>query len=93
VNQADGCRLEVKSPIEEVPNRSRDFATVSFQCEMAGRIEMDLGCGIIPLERFGAGRQEKRIVLSPYCEKWRLVLSELLLKSRVKRDVTFVVAE
>ena len=38
-------------------------------------------------------RQEEGIVLAPNCQKGWLVLAEVLLKHRVKRDVALIVAE
>src|SRR4029450_4451176 len=47
----------------------------------------------VTLERLGAWRQEKRIVLAPSCQKRRLVLAKVGLEFGIERDVALVVAE
>src|SRR5260370_11171538 len=64
-----------------------------FEGEVSGVEEWDDGGGNVTLERLGAGRQEKRVVLSPSCQKRRLVLAKIGLKFGIERDVALVVAE
>src|SRR3546814_3140144 len=49
--------------------------------------------GIVAFERLRSRRQEERIVLAPDRQEWRLVGAEILLESRVERDVALIVAE
>src|SRR6516165_11268241 len=64
-----------------------------FQREVTGVEESDDCVGDVALERFGARRQEKRVVLAPSCEKRRLVLAKIGLEFGKQRDVALVVAE
>src|ERR1700722_4800857 len=66
---------------------------MGFQREMAGVEEAQSGAGNIALERFGARRQEERIVLAPHRQERRLVFAEIVLEGRIERDVALVVAE
>src|ERR1700679_1508466 len=65
---------------------------MGFQRKMAGIEEAHGGARDVALERFGARRQEERIVLAPHREEGRLVFAEIRLEGRVKRDVALVVA-
>src|SRR5882757_224353 len=78
---------------QEIADGSRDFGGVGFQREMAGVEEAYRGVWNIALERFGAGRQEERIVLAPHRQEQRIVGAEIILEGRVERDVALVVAE
>ena len=49
--------------------------------------------GNIAFERFGAGRQEERIVLAPDRQERRPMLTEVVLERRIERDIALVVAE
>ena len=60
-----GCR----SQGEEVADRRRDLGGMGLQREMAGVEEADLRVRDVALERFGAGRQEERIVLPQTARK------------------------
>jgi hypothetical protein len=60
----------------------------SARCQRSGNCSRD-----VALECLRAGRQEERIVLTPYGEEWWFVCAELVLKSRIERDVAFLVAE
>src|SRR6516164_7501553 len=47
----------------------------------------------VALERLGALRQEKRVVLAPHRQEGRLVGAEIVLEHRVEREVALVVPE
>ena len=51
-----------------------------FQGEVSGIKEANDRARVVPLERFGAGRQEEWIVLAPHRQEWRLVRTEVFLK-------------
>jgi hypothetical protein len=55
--------------------------------------EAHLSVSNVTLERLGALRKEKRIVLAPRCQKRRLVLAKIGLEFGIQRDVALVVAE
>ena len=60
---------------------------------MTGVVKVKLCVGVIAGERFGAGGQEERVGVAPYREQWRAPRAEVLLKLRIKRDVTRVIEE
>src|ERR1700735_1098831 len=60
---------------QELEHGGGDFVGMGFQSEMAGVEELDGGVGHIAAIGFGARRNEKHIVLSPYGEEGRLVLA------------------
>ena len=60
---------------------------------MAGVEEAHVSVWNVTLERLGARRQEKRVVLAPSCQKRRLVLAKIGLEFGIQRDVALVVAE
>ena len=64
-----------------------------LQREMAGVEETDVRIRNVALECLGAWRQEERIVLAPDRQQRRLVRAEIILESRIERDVALVVAE
>src|SRR5258708_1427106 len=64
-----------------------------LQREVAGVEEANARTGNVAPEGLGAGRQKERIVLAPRRQQWRLVGAEVILESRIERDVAFVVAE
>ena len=64
-----------------------------LQREVPGIEEAHECAGDIPLECLRAARQEERVVLSPYGQKGRLAVAEILLEGRVKRDVALVITE
>ena len=78
---------------EEVTDRCRDLTSMRFQREVAGVEEANNGVGNVALEGLRTRRQEKRIVLAPYGEEWRLVGAEVVLEGRIECDVALVVAE
>jgi hypothetical protein len=78
---------------EEVAYGRRYLVGVRFQREVPSVEETNDRTGNVALERLGTGRQKERIVLAPHREDRRLVRAEVLLKSRVERDVALVVAE
>src|ERR1700681_2230563 len=78
---------------EEFADGCGDLRGVRLQREMAGVKEADDRIGNVAPERLGAGRQKERIVLAPHREEGRLVRAEIVLESRIERDVALVVAE
>src|SRR6202046_3070366 len=76
---------------QELEHGGGDFVGVSLQGEVAGVEELDGRVGIVSAIGFGAGRNEKYVVLSPYGEEGRFVLTEVGLKFRVKFYVGRVV--
>src|SRR5437868_6134297 len=76
-----------KSGGEEVADFRCDLGGVRLQRKMAGVEEADDRVGNVALERLGAGWQEERVVLAPSGEEPRLVPAEVILESRVERDV------
>src|SRR6266511_3020809 len=86
-------RRVAESASEEIADGCRDLSGMRFKREVSGIKEADDRIGNVALERFGTRRQEERIVLTPYSEERRLVGAEVVLESRVERDVTLVVAE
>src|SRR5580704_337786 len=72
---------------EKLEHRGSDFVGMGFQREMAGVEKLDCRVGIVAAISFGSGRDEKHIVLSPYGEEGRLVLTEVGLKFRVHLHV------
>src|SRR5258708_2609169 len=76
---------------EEVPDCRGDLLGVRLQREMAGIEETDDRAGNVALERLGAGRQEEGVVLAPSRQQRRLVPAEVVLESRVERDIALVV--
>src|ERR1700735_394276 len=76
---------------QELEHGGGDFVGVSLQGEVAGVEELDCGVGHVSAIGFGARRNEKHIVLSPYGEEGRLVLAEVGLKFRVKFHIRRVV--
>src|SRR3984885_1080633 len=60
---------------------------------MAGVKEANPRTGNVAPEGLGAGRQKERIVFAPRRQQWRLVGAEVVLESRIERNVALVVAE
>ena len=56
---------------EKVAHRRGYLRDVSFESEMPGVEELHFRIGIVPLEGFGTGRKEERIVLAPYRKQRR----------------------
>src|SRR5262245_24787678 len=77
----------------EVTDRRRDLSRMRFQREVARLEEADHGTWNVALERLGARRQEKRIVLAPHREERRPSRAEVFLELRVQRDIAGVVEE
>src|SRR6266540_1896773 len=86
-------RRVAESASEEIADGCRDLSGMRFKREVSGIKEADDRIGNVALERFGTRRQEERIVLTPYSEERRLVGAEVVLESRVERDVTLVGAD
>ena len=60
---------------------------------MTGVEEVDNRSRNVALKCLRAGRQEERIVLTPHREKRRFMCAEVVLKSRIERDVALVISE
>src|SRR6266478_9154039 len=78
---------------EEFAHGCGDLFGMRLQREMAGVEEANGRTGNVAPEGFGAGRQKERIVLAPHRQERRLVCAEVVLESRIERDVALVVAE
>src|SRR3984885_7543508 len=78
---------------QEVANGRGDLRGMRLQREVPGVKEPHHRVRDVAPERLGAGRQEERIVLPPHRQEARLMGPEVVLKCRVKRDVTLVVTE
>ena len=83
---AAGVRRVAKSAREELADCCRDLLGMRFQREVTGVEESDDCVGDVALERFGARRQEKRVVLAPSCQKRRSVLAKIGLEFGIQRD-------
>src|SRR5207245_10844224 len=70
-----------------------DLFGMRLEREMAGVEEANDRTGNVAPESFGAGRQKERIVLAPHSQEWRLVRAEVVLESRIERNIALVVAE
>src|SRR5258708_36410022 len=84
-----GSRRELL--LEEVANCARNLLVVSFKCEVAGVIEMDLRVWVISPERVGATGQEERVVLAPDSKYWWALCPEILLELRIQGDIARVI--
>src|SRR5262249_15339107 len=78
---------------QEVGDDSRNLGGMGLKREMAGVEETHHCIRDVALERFGAWRDEERIVPAPHREETRLVIAEIVLEGRVERDVVPVVSE
>src|SRR5580692_10884478 len=72
---------------------SGDLIRMGLQCEVTRIEEAHRGIWDVALECVGARGKKERIVLAPYREQGRLVLSEVLLKGWVHRYVGCVVSK
>ena len=66
---------------EEVAHRRPDLRCASFQCEVAGVQKAHFRLRDVAPVGFGAGREERRVVLAPDREQRRSVRPEVLLGS------------
>src|SRR6266567_6439619 len=78
---------------QEIADCHSDLVTVRLEGEVAGVEVAHVSVWNVTLERLGARRQEKRVVLAPSCQKRRLVLAKIGLEFGIQRDVALVVAE
>lgn len=78
---------------KKATNSDSDLGRVGFKSKMASVVEVDLGSGIIALERFGTWGQEKRVVFAPNGQQRWLFRPEVFLELRIKRYVTGIVQE
>ena len=60
---------------------------MAFEGEMSAGYEMDFGIGHIALEGIGSGRDERRVILTPYGQQWWLVITQILLELRIEGHV------
>ena len=77
--------------MKEINHQFGNLRVMAFKCEMSAGDEMDFGFGQVALEGFGTFRDERRVVLSPDSQQWRLVGTEVLLKLRVEGNVRAIV--
>src|SRR6516225_8974668 len=78
---------------KEIADRRSDLVTVRLEGEVAGVKEAHVSVWNVTLERLGACRQEKRVVLAPSGQERRLVLAKIGLEFGIQGDVALVVAE
>src|SRR5215470_19863760 len=71
---------------QEIADCRSDLVTVCLEGEVAGVEEAHVSVWNVTLERLGARRQEKRVVLAPSCQKRRLVLAKIGLEFGIQRD-------
>jgi hypothetical protein len=86
------CRASLGAR-QKIADCRSDLVTVRLEGEMAGVKEAHVSVWNVTLERLGARRQEKRVVLAPSCQKRRLVLAKVGLEFGIQRDIALVVAE
>src|SRR5262245_34774823 len=86
------CRASLGAR-QEIADCRSDLITMRLEGEVAGVEEAHVSVWNVTLERLGARRQEKRVVLAPSCQKRRLVLAKIGLEFGIQRDVALVVAE
>src|SRR5215471_19957964 len=86
------CRASLGAR-QEIADCRSDLVTVRLEGEVAGVEEAHVSVWNVTLERLGARRQEKRVVLAPSCQKRRLVLAKIGLEFGIEGDVALVVAE
>src|SRR4029453_4702851 len=77
----------------EVAHCSGNFRGVGLQREVSGIKKAHDRAWIVAFERLGTHREEEWIVLAPHSQETRLVSAEILLESRVERDVALVITE
>jgi hypothetical protein len=78
---------------EKLAHLRRDLGGVGLQREVPGIEEAHHRARDVAFECLRARGQEERIILSPYGEQRRLVVAEIFLEGRVKRDVSLIVTE
>ena len=74
-------------------NRCADFLCVRFEREMAGIEETDIRGWYVTAESFRPCGKEKRIILAPDGEKWRLMGAEIRLELRIAGHIVRIVEE
>ncbi len=60
--------------MKEINDQFGNLRVVALQSKMAAGHEMYLSIGQVALEGIGSGRDERRIVLSPYSKQRRLII-------------------
>jgi hypothetical protein len=60
--------------MKEINDQFGNLRVVALQSKMAAEHEMYLSIGQVALEGIGSGRDERRIVLSPYSKQGRLII-------------------
>ena len=69
---------------QEIADCRSNLVTVRLEGEVPGVEEAHVGVWDVALERLGARRQEKRVVLAPSCQKRRLVLAKIGLEFGIR---------
>src|SRR5262245_24144363 len=75
---------------EKIPDERRDLVAIRFQGEVTRVEEMELQCLQVSFIRFSAVGREDFVILAPGDQHRRLVLAEVVLPLRIKREVTAV---
>src|SRR5271165_2593757 len=78
---------------EEVADQRHHFVSLVLQGEMAGVDEVKLDLRKVALVRMRPVRRENLVVLAPHDQRGRLVLAEVRLSGRIKRQVGAIVIE
>src|SRR5262245_34489364 len=86
------CRVSLGAR-QEIADCRSDLVTMCLEGKVAGVEEAHVSGWNVSLERLGARRQEKRVVLAPSCQKRRLVFAKIGLEFWIQSDVALVVAE
>src|SRR5215831_9556887 len=92
-SEAAGNSAKSLGARQEIANCRSDLVAVRLEGKVAGVEEAHVSFWIVALERLGARRQEKRVVLAPDCQKRRPVLAKIGLKFGIHRDIALVVAQ
>ena len=77
--------------MKEVNDQFGNLRVVALQSKMAAGHEMYLSIGQVALEGIGSGRDERRIVLSPYSKQGRLMITEILLELWIECNIRAIV--
>ena len=60
---------------------------MAFEGKMTTGDKVNIGIGHIALEGIGSGRDEQRVILTPYGQQWWLVITQILLELRIEGHV------
>jgi len=77
--------------MKEINHQFGNLRVMALQSKMAAGHEMYLCIGQVALEGIGSGRDERRIVLSPYSKQGRLMSTEILLELWIECNIRAIV--